>query len=133
MIGVDTNVLLRYTLDDDAQHSPAATAFIDDARRLKDPILISPVALTEFVWTLGRREGFDKLRILAILDGFAGSRRVAFTNEDLMRSCIEQWRRGTADLADYLIAALNLLAGARTTVTFDATAAREPGFSPVGI
>lgn len=44
-------------------------------------------------------------------------------------ACINQWRNGDADLPDYMIAASNLQAGASLTLTFDKTAAREPGFS----
>jgi len=128
MIGIDTNVLLRHTLEDDAAQSPAATAFLTDGERLDDPALVNPVALVEFCWTLGRKN-FGKPDILAMLDVLMSSKRIAFTDDRAIRAAIESWRTGKADLPDYLIGHLNLQAGAAKTVTFDATAAEYPGFS----
>lgn len=129
MIGVDTNVLLRHTLNDDAVQSPAATAFLTNGGRLDDPALVNPVALVEFCWTLARRRTFGKPDILALLDVLSSSRRIAFTDDRVMRAAIESWRVGKADLPDYLIGHLNRQAGASETVTFDEMAAEYPGFS----
>lgn len=131
MIGVDTNVLLRYILEDDPRQTPTATRFLEDDARLTDPILVNPVLLVELVWTLARKDGFDKPDILAILDELTDSPRVAFVPPGPIEAAIDAWRRGRADFADCLIAALNADAGARTTVTFDKMAAAEPGFSAV--
>ena len=131
MIGVDTNILLRFALQDDDAQSRSAIAFLRADERLSSPAMICPVTLVEFVWTVRRREGFSKARVLDLLDAFTDSGRIAYSDEKLIRACIEQWRSGTADLPDYLIAALNLQAGARTTVTFDRNAASEIGFTPL--
>ena len=129
MIGVDTNILLRFALRDDAAQFPAASAFLEDASRLDEPAVVCPVALVEFVWTLMRRHRFSKHRVIDILDALTDSGRVIYSDDSLIRDCVDQWRVGDADLPDYLIAAVNLHAGARTTLTFDQTAAQEPGFS----
>ncbi|GJE60499.1 PIN domain-containing protein [Methylobacterium trifolii] len=129
MIGVDTNVLLRHTLQDDDVQSPKATAFLLDGRRLVEPALVNPVVLVEFVWTLARRERFEKPAILALLDVLAASPHVAFTDPAAVTAAITDWRRGKADFQDYLIGHLNRAAGATTTLTFDETAAAGPGFS----
>ena len=129
MIGVDTNILLRFALRDDAAQSPVASDFLEDAGRLDEPALLCPVALVEFVWTLMRRHRFAKPRVIEILDALTDSGRVVYSDDPLIRDCVDKWRSGEADLPDYLIAALNLQAGARTTLTFDQTAAQEPGFS----
>lgn len=129
MIGVDTNILLRHTLDDDAAQSPLATAFLSDDGRLAEPALVNPVVLVEFVWTLSRRQGFGKADILALLDVLVASRRIAFTEERVTIAAVEAWRTGAADFPDYLIGHLNRQAGATTTVTFDGRAASEPCFS----
>ena len=78
---------------------------------------------------MARREKFPKPDILALLDALAGSRRIAFTDEGAVIAAIESWRHGKADFPDYLIGHLNRQAGATTTVTFDADAASEPGFT----
>lgn len=129
MIGIDTNILLRHTLDDDGEQSARASAFLIDAARLAEPALVNPVVLAEFVWTLARRERFGKAEILALLDVLVQSRRIAFTDERAIVAAIESWRVGGADFPDHLIGHLNRQAGASTTLTFDKTAAREPVFS----
>lgn len=129
MIGVDTNILLRFALADDAGQSSIATKFLVGDDRLDQPAVICPVVLVEFVWTLTRQYRFSKMRVVEILDAFSQSSRVSYSDDALVSRCIEQWRNGDADFADYLIAALNLQAGASTTLTFDRKAAREPGFS----
>lgn len=129
MIGIDTNILLRHTLDDDAEQSPGASAFLTDAARLAEPAFVNPVVLVEFVWTLARRERFGKADILALLDVLVRSRRIAFTDERAVVAAIEGWRVGGADFQDHLIGHLNRQAGAATTLTFDKAAAREPVFS----
>lgn len=78
---------------------------------------------------MGRQHRFSKHRVIDILDALTDSGRLTFSDEPVIRACIEDWRRGKADLPDYLIAALNLQAGAETTVTFDEDAAEEPGFT----
>ncbi len=125
MIGIDTNILLRHTLDDDVEQSALASAFPIDAARLDGPALVNPVVLVEFVWTLARRERFGKADILALLDVLVHSRRIAFTDE----RAIESWRVGGADFQDHLIGHLNRQGGAAATLTFDKAAAREPVFS----
>lgn len=129
MIGIDTNILLRHTLDDDTAQSPIATAFLMDEQRIAEPALVNPVVLVEFVWTLARREKFEKPEILALLDVLVHSRRVVFTEERAVVAAIENWRSGKAGFQDYLIGYLNRQAGASTTMTFDGKAAPEPGFS----
>ncbi|MER2263653.1 PIN domain-containing protein [Methylobacterium oxalidis] len=131
MIGIDTNILLRHTLEDDAVQSPRATAFLLDAARLTEPALLNPVVLIEFVWTLARRERFRKDDILQLLDILAASGRIAFTDDRAVREAIAAWRTGSADFQDYLIVGLNRQAGAPLTLTFDGAAAAEPGFAPL--
>ena len=129
MIGIDTNILLRHTLDDDVEQSALASAFPIDAARLDGPALVNPVVLVEFVWTLARRERFGKADILALLDVLVSSPRIAFTDERAVIAAIENWRAGSADFPDYLIGYLNRQAGASTTMTYDQVAAREAVFS----
>ena len=129
MIGIDTNVLLRHTLQDDALQSSRATDFLLDAARTGEPALVNPVVLVEFVWTLMRRERFGKPDIVALLDVLAAASHIAFTDRAAVEAAIADWRTGHADFPDYLIGHLNRAAGAVTTLTFDADAAASPAFS----
>ncbi|WP_407528706.1 PIN domain-containing protein [Methylobacterium oryzisoli] len=133
MIGIDTNVLLRQTLEDDADQSPRAIAFIDSAERLADPVLVNPIVLIEFVWTLMRRQRFDKAQVLALIDVMIASPHIVFSDEEAVTAAVDAWRHGPAGLQDYLIGSLNRRAGARTTLTFDSRAARHPDFTPMPV
>lgn len=131
MIGIDTNVLLRHTLDDDAVQSPQAIAFLENDARGIEPALINPVVLLAFVWTLLRRERFRKEEGLALLDVLVASPHVVLTDRRAVTDAIEGWRVGRAGFQDDLIGSLNRVAGARTTLTFDSEAARNADVSPM--
>ncbi|GJE01125.1 PIN domain-containing protein [Methylobacterium isbiliense] len=131
MIGIDTNVLLRHTLDDDAVQSPQVIAFLENDARGIEPALISPVVLLAFVWTLLRRERFRKEEGLALLDVLVSSPHVILTDRLAVTDAFEGRRAGRAGFQDDLIGSLNRVAGARTTLTFDSEAARHADVSPM--
>ncbi len=131
MIGIDTNVLLRYALDDDAGQSPRATALPESDDRLAEPAFVNLVVLIEFVWTLLRQEGFGKADVIAMLDTLLASRSIVLADRSAVAAAVETWRNGRAGFQDHLIGHLNRERGLPTTFTFDAVAAKDPTFSPM--
>ncbi|UHC16184.1 type II toxin-antitoxin system VapC family toxin [Methylobacterium currus] len=131
MIGIDTNVLLRYALDDDARQSPRAAALLESDDRLSEPAFDNLVVLLEFVWTILCQDGFEKDDVIAMLDKLLASRRIIFADRSAVSAAVETWRTGKAGFRDYLIGHLNQERGLRTTFTFDAAAAKHPTFSPM--
>ncbi|GJD64890.1 PIN domain-containing protein [Methylobacterium frigidaeris] len=131
MIGIDTNVLLRYALDDDARQSPRAAALLESDDRLSEPAFVNLVVLLEFVWTVLRQDGFEKDDAIAMLDKLLASRRIIFADRSAVAAAVETWRTGKAGFQDYLIGCLNRERGLRTTFTFDVAAAKHPTFSPM--
>lgn len=129
MIGIDTNILLRHTPQDDPVQAPAAGRFLLDPARAADPALINPVMLLEFAWTLMRRQKLAEADVLAVLDVLLGSTAIAFTDGAAVTAAIENWRTDGADLPDDLIGHLNRAAGAALTLTFDRNAATDPNFA----
>lgn len=64
MIGIDTNVLLRYLLYDDSVQSPLATRLIENS----DAVIVSNVVLAETVWVLsGKKYSIDPEEIVNTL------------------------------------------------------------------
>lgn len=129
MLGVDTNVLVRFLTRDDAIQSEQARLIIIAPRN--QPIHISLIALVELVWVLTKlkrwpkADVFDACRKLLQSDDFeveAGS---------LVERCLIDAERASCDLADALIAAVNARNGCRTTVTFDRDAQALAGMAPV--
>ncbi len=131
MIGIDTNVLLRYALDDDAAQSPRAAALLESDDRLAEPAFVNVIVLIEFVWTVLRQDGFGKADAIAMLDTLLASRSVVLADKSAVAAAVEAWRSGKAGFQDYLIGHLNRERGLPTTFTFDTIAAKHPTFSPM--
>ena len=129
MIGVDTNILLRLLIRDDARQFIAADGLVNSAERADDPIFVSPIVVVELEWVMRRTYGLTKAQIVDALDQV--SRRTYFVMDDseAVRAALTAWRTGKADFADYLIAALARQRGARTTMTFDKDAAATSSFT----
>ena len=124
MIGLDTNVLVRFLVEDDSDQTAKARALMSE-RSGERPVFVSSVALAETVWLLRKRLGYamsdivNMLRILLSADGVLIEHA-----EDL-----DAWLNGDmeprGDVADHLIAWAGTSAGCRSTMTFDAKAAKS--------
>ena len=127
MIGVDTNVLVRLFVHDNAQESAAVVKFMSD-RSTDDPAFVSAVVLAELVWALDRTYDYTPEAIHEALDGLFESTNIVIENEALMQAAVGLAAQENADVSDSIIAALTASAGASRTVTFDKPAAkRVPG------
>ncbi|OLP52531.1 hypothetical protein BJF92_02865 [Rhizobium rhizosphaerae] len=131
MIGLDTNLLVRYILDDDPHWSPIVTRFLDDNLSPERPGYINPVTLAELVWVLRRQPGYDRARLADVIDGLLVSDSLILGEADAVARALSGFRAGTAGFADHLIAELNQAAGAVRTVTLDRAAAKNPPFVPL--
>lgn len=128
MIGLDTNVLLRFLVPDDDRDQHAIVARFMAQRTASDPAFVSLVTLTETVWLLRRRLRYPNEHIRRAIVVLLSSPDFVFEEHDrLMALCDRgEWDRG--DLADHLIAWIGLKHGCVSTVTFDRQAARAvPG------
>jgi predicted nucleic-acid-binding protein len=128
LIGIDTNVLVRYILDDDPVWSAPAQRFIDDDCTMGRPGHINLVVLVELVWVLKQTPGWGKGEICTVISDLLLADNIVMENPVLVSSALEAFRHGGADFPDFIIAGLNQAAGAATTVTIDKDAAKETGF-----
>jgi predicted nucleic-acid-binding protein len=126
VIGVDTNVLLRYLLDDDPRQSPKAAAFFE-ARSDEDPAFVSVVAIVEVVWNLKARERLSSDRVAAALRALLSAREIVVQAPDVVRRAIRDSEEHGTDIADAVIADLGIDADCHYTVTFDRKASDLPG------
>ena len=127
MIGLDTNVLVRYLVKDDEAQSALASRFIDGLTQ-DDPGFISSVVLAEASWVLSTSYKFDRDEVADAIEELVLSHDLIFENIEACYLALYVYRGGTSvDFADALIAETAKLAGARETVTFDRIAARESG------
>lgn len=131
MIALDTNVLVRLFVSDNADQATAARGLVARFGDDEGSIHVSLVVLVEFAWVLRARAGWTKSRVLQALDGLACDPRFVLDERDAVETAMLAAETGPADFADYLIAALARDGGATTTYTFDVEAARSAGFTLV--
>lgn len=122
MIGLDTNVVVRYLVQDDPQQSAAASALIDGLTET-DPGYLSLVTVVELYWVLRRAYGVSADRCSELLEGLLDSRELRVDQDAIVRAAVTA-SHGGADFADAVIAELGTAAGCDHTVTFDQRAAR---------
>lgn len=116
MIGLDTNVVVRYlTRDNEAQWRQAVET-INNA----ESCFISDIVLCEIVWVLrGKSYKYSQSEILKIIELLLQSSKLEFVNRTVIYQALKLNKLGKADFADYLIGAVNHFYECSTTVTFD--------------
>ena len=129
MIGVDTNVLVRYLTQDDALQSARATRIFEQTLTATEPGFISLVTLAETVWVLERSYGLSALEVAAIIERILQAETLVVQNEQEVFTAMCLLKSGNASFSDALIGALGTWAGCRSTLTFDRRAARLAGFT----
>jgi predicted nucleic-acid-binding protein len=128
VIGLDTNVVVRYLAQDDARQSAAATRVFESVLTPDAPGFVSAVVLCEIAWVLADCYAANQARIRAAIEGLLASRQIAVEFPDTVRKALRAWGESSADFADALIGAVAASQGASKTVTFDRAAAKLPGF-----
>ena len=128
MIGIDTNVLARYILDDDPLWSKAAQRFIDEDCTMATPGFVNLVVLVELIWVLGQTPGWGRAEIATVVGDFLLADNLIIEQPLLVEKALEEFQSGKADFADFIILAMNQAARAAPTVTIDKVASREEGF-----
>ena len=127
MIGLDTNVVIRFLAQDDEVQSPIATRFISRLSREK-PGFVSSVVLAEIAWVLSRAYKASREDIARAVEGLLRSTELIIENTEAAYRALGIYQASTsAEFADALIAQTAALAGARQTVTFDRSAAAALG------
>ena len=131
MIGLDTNVLLRYFLDDDPLQSPQARRIMSSLTSADPGWVALPVVL-EFVWVLSSKNRARKSSIAAALEQLLAQDAIVVEQAKVVALAVGRFRFSRADFADCLIAVSAKAAGCTRTVTFDRMAARDTGMELIG-
>jgi predicted nucleic-acid-binding protein len=131
MIGLGTNVLVRYLTQDDPVQSPKAARLLEQTLTEDNPGFISIVAMTETVWVLERAYGFAAGEIAAVIERMLQATVLVVDHEQAVFSAAVSLKDNQASFADALIGALGAEAGCSATMTFDRRAARLAEFALV--
>ena len=119
MIGLDTNVLVRYlTRDDRAQYQKAA-AFIEAAADRGEQLLVNTVVLCELEWVLGSAYTYSREEIARAIEQILATAQFEVERRDEARQALADFRTRKSDFSDALIGRINRSLGAGHTMTFD--------------
>jgi predicted nucleic-acid-binding protein len=129
MRSLDTNVLVRYLVNDDPKQAQTAERILDDCRDNREPVFLSILVLCELVWVLDRSYGQTKAQILAVLEKLLEMDLFRIEQESLVRQSLNHYRPGKGSFPDYLIGEISQRAGCRDTVSFDRALKGAPGFT----
>ncbi|HRP29221.1 MAG TPA: type II toxin-antitoxin system VapC family toxin [Burkholderiaceae bacterium] len=130
MTGLDTNVLVRYVMQDDARQSARATRLIESFSA-DEPGFVPLVAVLELAWVLAGSYGLGRGQVAAALEGLLRSKELVVDRADLVAQALGRFRDTGADFADALIERIAVAAGCPATMTFDAGAAKAAGMTLV--
>jgi predicted nucleic-acid-binding protein len=128
MIGLDTNILVRFLVADDKQQADLARRLVRERCTVEEPGFINLPVLCELVWTLDRTYGFDQKDIADAIDSILRSSTLKVESQQNVTAALHRFRREGADFPDALIAEVNRAHGCEVTATFDRKAARLDGF-----
>ena len=127
MIGLDSNVLLRYLMQDDAIQSPKATSIIENLDEAA-PGYVSVVVLAEASWTLRSTYKIPAAEIAAAIVGLLQSAALVVQEEQAVVEALHASREGRGTFADALIGVLATKAGCERILTFDRRSLRLPAY-----
>ena len=127
MLGIDTNVMLRLVVADDAEQTRRARKLVEKAQSGNEPVLVSLLVLLESEWVLRSRYEFSRQALLGIFRALPEARELSFEDEPALEEALFRWKDNPGEFSDCLITAHNRQMGCRATATFDGKAARLPG------
>jgi predicted nucleic-acid-binding protein len=127
MLGLDTNVIVRFLLRDDRRQAAAAQAAIEDEVAKGEPAVVSLVTLAETEWVLRSSARLSKLEVLSIFRRLLETKELLFENEESVEEAIFSYEHSKADFAECLMLAQYRRIGCSAMLTFDARAAKLPG------
>ena len=126
MIGLDTNVLVRFIAQDDARQSPLASTLIDTLTT-DNPGFVTLVSLVELVWVMQSCYKASKPEVIKILDMLLRTQEMTVENAETVFKALNMFERSKADFSDCLIERSANRAGCAYTATFDGNAAKTAG------
>jgi len=131
MIGLDTNVLVRYVAQDDPKQSPKATRLIESLT-VDAPGYVSVVSVVELVWVLTSCYASTKGEICEVLQTLLRTKEIVVANAGTVWKAVRLFKEEKADFADCLIERSANEAGCGYTITFDRDAAKHCGMRLIG-
>jgi predicted nucleic-acid-binding protein len=123
VIGIDTNVIVRFIMQDNEHQSKLANKLFEGLSD-RNPGFLSLVCLTELVWVLESFYAFERRQVIEVLSSLLGNGDLKLESPTVVAAALRLFKNGKADFADCLIERTSANAGCERTMTFDRAAAR---------
>jgi predicted nucleic-acid-binding protein len=128
MIGLDTNILVRYLTQDDPGQSRKAAHEIEKGLSAGHLFYITNIVMCKLVWVLETAYQYDRREIVPVLENILRTKQFQFENKDLLWRGLADYRDKKGDFADHLIGRVGHKAGCDETLTFDTGLKNNPIF-----
>ena len=128
MTGLDTNVIVRYIMQDDPNQSPLATRVIESLSA-DAPGFVPLVSVVELGWVLQSAYGLDRTQLIEALGALLRTKELLVECAEIVWRALRQLQVTNADFADCLISLSASSAGCTSTMTFDRSAAKSAGMT----
>lgn len=129
MIGIDTNVLVRYLVQDDLAQAEAATRLIERTCTKDVPGFLNHLVLCETLWVLEGCYRQPKGTLVKTIEQILRVAQFRVDEPQVVWQALEDYRDHQADFADYLLSRINRNRDCTTTMTFDREASKSPEFT----
>lgn len=128
MIGLDTNVLVRYIMQDDVRQSSKASTLIDGLSKSQQGY-ISQITFVEVIWVLESCYDLDKEQIIKVAEGLLKAKELKKESAELLWQALKLFGQSNVDYSDCLILATCQRDGCQKVYTFDKKASKLKGMA----
>ena len=126
MIGLDTNILVRYFAKDDPVQGIRVKEFLRTLTT-ESPGFVSVISLIELVWVLRSQYKLTRVQLIGCIETLLNSPELVLESQAAVNQSLHRFASSKADFADCLIERSGHVAGCRETVTFDRNASQMAG------
>lgn len=129
MIGIDTNILVRYLTQDDIEQAKIAEQVFDGYAASNHLLFINNIVICELIWVLEKGYKYSKLDIGSAIKQILSTKEFAFESQKLLWLALNQYIQNKLDFSDALIGEVNKEFGCSKTLTFDQAAMKADNFT----
>lgn len=129
MISLDTNVVVRFLVQDDPGQARKVRRLLEDSSERGEPCLLTDTVLCETEWVLESAYGATRPDVTLAFQRLLGSKSFEFEDRRAVGLALDAYQSGRGDLSDHLIGVRAVSRGASTTYTFDKALGGRPEFT----
>ncbi len=131
MIGLDTNVLVRYFTQDDEVQAELSKKLIRRYSGKNGSLFINNLVMCELIWVLERGYKYSKKQISNAVKLMLSAKEFAYENLDHIWLALHEYEKNGVDFSDALIGEINKSKGCQATYTFDQRAVKLGSFESI--